>query len=57
MKKILMCEMLWHLVSLDPTREIMEEDSIVTTQQQMKALAIINLLVKDEVILHKVRIN
>ncbi len=30
----------------------MEEDSTIVTQQQMRALMIINLLVKDEVIPH-----
>jgi hypothetical protein len=29
MNNILMHEMLWHLVSLDPTREIMEDDSTI----------------------------
>jgi hypothetical protein len=52
MKNILMHKMLWHLVSPNLPREIMEEDSTIATQQQMKASKIINLLVKDEVILH-----
>ncbi len=49
MKNILMRKMLWHLVSPNPIRRIMEEDSTITTQEQMKALMIINLSIKDEV--------
>ncbi len=52
MKNILMQEMLWHLVSSNPVRRIMEKDSTIASQQQMRALAIINLLVKDEITLH-----
>jgi hypothetical protein len=33
MKNILMHKMLWHLVSPDPTREIMEDNSFVVAQQ------------------------
>ncbi len=33
MKNVLMHEMLWHLVSPDPTREIMEDDSTIVAQQ------------------------
>jgi hypothetical protein len=57
MMNILMHEMLWHLVSSDPTREIMEDDSTVVAQQRMKALMIINLSVKDEVIPHIFHLN
>jgi hypothetical protein len=52
MKNILMHEMLWHLVSPNPARGFMEEDSTIVVQQQMKALVIINLSIKDEVIPH-----
>ncbi len=52
MKNIMMHEMLWHLVSPNPIKRIMEEDSTIVAQQQMRALAIINLSVKDEVMLH-----
>jgi len=48
MKNILMRKMLWHLVSPNPIRRIMEEDSTITTQEQM-SLMIINLSIKDEV--------
>ncbi len=44
--------MLWHLVSLDATKEIMEEDSTIVAHQQMRALTIINLSIKYEVIPH-----
>jgi hypothetical protein len=47
-----MQEMLWHLVSSNPIRRIMEKDSTIVSQQQMRALAIINLSVKDEIIPH-----
>jgi hypothetical protein len=52
MKNIMMREMLWHLVLLDFTRTIVEQDASTTSQQRFRVLAIINLLVKDEVILH-----
>ncbi len=52
MKNILMCEMLWHLASLDLTKVIVAEDSMVISQQQMRALVVINLLIKDEIIPH-----
>jgi hypothetical protein len=38
--------MLWHPISTNPIKRIMEEDSIIVAQQQMRALAIINLSVK-----------
>jgi hypothetical protein len=52
MKNIMMLEMLWHLVLLDSTRTIVEQDALTTSQQQLKVSMIINLLVKDEVISH-----
>lgn len=52
MKNILMREMLWHLVSPDPERAFVELDVVIASQQRMRVLAIINLLVRDEVIPH-----
>jgi hypothetical protein len=57
MKNILTHEMLWHLVSLDPTKEIMEEDSTIVAHQRMRALTIINLSIKYEVIPHISHLN
>lgn len=48
-----MCEMLWHLVSLDPVQAFkVQVDDKVVAQQKMRTLSIINLSIKDEVIPH-----
>ncbi len=44
----MMREMLWHLVLLDFTRTIVEQDALTTSQQQFRVLAIINLLMKKK---------
>jgi hypothetical protein len=47
-----MHEMLWHLVSLDLTKMIVVENSMAISQQQMRVLVVINILIKDEIISH-----
>ncbi len=49
--KFRMREMFWHLILLDLPRTIMEQDLTTKFQQwQIRALAIINLSMKDEII-------
>jgi hypothetical protein len=49
--KFRMREMLWHLILPNPLRIIMEQDLTTTFQKwQIRALAIINLSMKDEII-------
>jgi hypothetical protein len=52
MINILMWEIFWHFVLLDPTRAVVEQDAPTTSQQQFRVMEIINLSVKDEVIPH-----
>ncbi len=57
MKNIIMREMLWHLISHDLAMEIVEQDLATMSQQWLRALAIIDLLMKDEVIPHIFHFN